>query len=224
MTDVFSLVDRLADQPYFRSLRPERLDVLASQAIARTFDPQETIFCQDDPAAGLCIIERGTVKVYRVSVDGREFILRIAGPGDSFNDIPALDGLPNAASVMALSEAMIWLIPGEAIVNELQLDWAVAQDVIHLLTDRVRKLVQQVEDLALCSVTTRLARFLLKQLDDPTLSAPSITRATIAAHLATTPESISRSLRNLENLGAIRSDRQEVIVLREEMLRAVAEE
>ena len=67
-------------------------------------------------------------------------------------------------------------------------------------------------------------RFLLKQLDDPILSSSNITRATIASHLATTPESISRSLRALENLGAIRADRQAVIVLKENVLRAVAEE
>jgi hypothetical protein len=47
-----------------------------------------------------------------------------------------------------------------------------------------------------------LARFLIKQLDDPALSSPSITRTTIAAHLATTPESISRALRTLEDIGA----------------------
>lgn len=224
MVKSISLIKRLADQPYFRSLKADRLAVLASLAVSRTYAAQETIFCQGDPASGLAIVERGTVKVYRLNQDGREYILRIAGPGESFNDIPALDALPNAASAMALSPTTLWMIPGAAVVHELHLDWDMALDVIHLLTDRVRELVQQVEDLALCSVTARLARFLLKQADDPALNAPGITRTTIAAHLATTPESISRALRTLEDIGAITADRQAVIVVRKDLLRAVAED
>ncbi len=221
--DSFSLADRLADLPYFRSVHPNRLAALAGHAICRRFTAGALIFAQDEPASGLWIVEHGTVKVFRLSPDGREYILRITGPGDSFNDIPALDGQPSAAGAVALSDVTAWMVPGDLIVDELHADPAMALDVVHILTSRVRELVQQVENLALCSVTTRLARFLIRQLDDPTLSAPSITRATIAAHLATTPESISRALRTLEDIGAIQADRQEVIVVREDLLRSIAE-
>lgn len=220
--DTFLLLDRLAALPYLRSVRADRLAALADQTICRTFPAQTLIFGQDEPASGLWIIERGTVKIFRLSPDGREFILRIVGPGDSFNDIPALDGLSNAASVIALSRVTAWMVPGDLIVEELRADPAVALDVVGILTHRVRELVQQVEDLALCSVATRLARFLIKQLDDATLSSASITRTTIAAHLATTPESISRALRTLEDIGAIQADRHDVIVIREDLLRSVA--
>lgn len=221
--DTFSLADRLADLPYFRSVQTDRLAALAGHAICRHFPAQTMIFGQDEPASGLWLIEHGTVKVFRLSPDGREFILRIAVSGDSFNDIPALDGLPNAAGVVTLSHVTAWMVPGDLIVEELHADPAMMLDVVHILTDRVRNLVQQVEDLALCSVTTRLSRFLIKQLDDPALNAPSITRTTIAGHLATTPESISRALRTLEDIGAVHADRQEVIVVREDLLRSMAE-
>jgi CRP-like cAMP-binding protein len=90
------------------------------------------------------------------------------------------------------------------------------------MVGRVRHLVGQVEDLALRPVTARLAHFLLEQVDDPTLTHPAVTRALIANHLATTPESISRSLRVLEKAGTIRFDRHRIIIVNPDILRQQA--
>jgi len=218
----FSLLDQLADLPYFRVMRRDRLAVLASRAINRQFAPQAAILRWGESASGLWVIEEGRVKICRVSSDGREHILRLVGPGDSFNEIPALDGGPNAASAIALSFVSAWMLPPGALREELQADHAFALHIITVLSGRMRALVQQIEDLALYSVTARLARFLLLQLDNEALSGPGITRTTIAAHLATTPETVSRALRTLEEIGAIRFDRQDILILRPELLRSVA--
>ncbi|MBI5960855.1 MAG: cyclic nucleotide-binding domain-containing protein, partial [Chloroflexi bacterium] len=81
-----SLVERLANQPYFRALTTDRLDALAGYAVLRTFAAGEMILVQVTPSAGLWIVARGQVKVSRLSPDGREHILLFVGPGDSFND------------------------------------------------------------------------------------------------------------------------------------------
>jgi CRP-like cAMP-binding protein len=220
----FSLIERLAGLPYFGALSPDRLAALSGRTVCRTFSSQETLFGWGEPAAGLWIVEQGRVKISRVSADGREHILRIAGPGDSFNEIPALDGGPNPASAIALTEVVAWTLPAAVLQDELRADHDLALVVIDILARRTRELVQQIEDLALCSVTARLARFLLHQLDNTALSGPGVTRTTIAAHLATTPETVSRALRTLEDIGAIRFDRQDILILRPDLLRSVAME
>jgi CRP-like cAMP-binding protein len=220
----FSLIERLADLPYFGALSPDRLAALADRAQCRTVAPQTMLFGWDEPAAGLWIIEAGRVKICRVSADGREHILRFAGPGDSFNEIPALDGGPNPASAITLSDVIAWVLPADVVQEALRTDHDLALAVIKVLVQRTRELVQQIEDLALCSVTARLARFLLNQLDNTALSGPGVTRASIAAHLATTPETVSRALRTLEDIGAIRFDRQDIVIVRPDLLRSVAME
>jgi CRP-like cAMP-binding protein len=220
----FSLIERLADLPYFRSLSADRLAALADRALCHTFAPQTMLFAWDEPAAGLWIIEDGRVKICRVSAEGREHILRFAGPGDSFNEIPALDGGANPASAITLSDVTAWVMPAEVLRDALRADHELALAVIDVLAQRTRELVQQIEDLALCSVTARLARFILLQLDNTALSGPGVTRASIAAHLATTPETVSRALRTLEDIGAIRFDRQDIVIVRPDLLHSVAME
>jgi CRP-like cAMP-binding protein len=82
--------------------------------------------------------------------------------------------------------------------------------------------VSTVENLSMYSVNVRLARFLIQQLADPSLSGPGVTRTTIAAHLATTPQTISVSLRELEATGAIEFDRHRIVILDEPLLRSIA--
>lgn len=218
----FSLAARLAALPYFSALGPADLTALAGRALCRRCVVGEMLFAQGEPSAGLWIVEMGRVKVFRLSPDGREYVLRLPGPGDSFNDIPALDGGPNAASAVALTDTVAWSLPSATLRAELERRPELALAALNILTARVRELVQQAEDLALYSVPARLARFLLRQLEDAAGSDPVITRVTIAAHLATTPETVSRALRMLEEIGAIRFDRQHIIILREDLLRAIA--
>jgi CRP/FNR family transcriptional regulator len=218
-----SLVERLADLPYFRALSADRLDYLASHALLRTFAAGEMILVQDTPSAGLWLVDRGQVKISRLSPDGREHILMFIGPGGSFNDIPALDGGSNPATATALIEMAAWVLPAPVIMAELRANPILALDVIGILAQRTRQLVQQIEDLALCSVTTRLARFLLKQTAGDPSTPPDVTRTTLAAHLATTPETISRALRTLETIGAIEFDRQTIVIVRDDLLHTVAQ-
>lgn len=218
----FSLAVSLGHHPYFQNLAPQSLARLAAVAVPRAAGAGEVLFLEGDPSAGLWVLEQGQVKVYKLSAEGREHILHLIGPGESFNDIPALDGGPNAASAAALSEIAAWVIGSEVLREAIRRDPALAQAAIDALTARVRMLVQQIEDLALYPVQARLARFLLSRLEDPAAEHPGVTRAAIAAHLATTPETVSRMLRALEQAGAIRFDRHRIVIVNVPLLRALA--
>lgn len=215
MQDLHSLV-------YFETLSPEQLAWLAGQTMRRQFEAGEMIFFEGEPAAGLWLIEAGRVKIYKINPEGEEHIMHFLGNGNTFGDIAALDGGLNPANAGALSEVSAWLVPSAALHDLLVSDAQVALKVVRILAGRVRTLVQQIEDLALYSVTIRLARFLLKQAEDPALSGPGVTRAAIAAHLATKPETVSRALRTLEDNHAIRFDRHRILITDENLLRTIA--
>ena len=218
----FSVITFLRQHPYFASVADDGLAALVAQTTRRTFSETQMLFLEAEPSAGLWIIEAGRIKVFKTTAEGREHVLHLLGPDDTFNDIPALDGRPNAASAMTISEATIWVLPSVTIRRALESDHELALGVIDTLTRRVRDLVVQIEDLALRSVTARLARFLVEQAETPALRHPAVTRALIATHLATTPETVSRALRTLEETGAIAFDRHRIAIRRPDLLREIA--
>lgn len=216
----FSLPTLLRSLPYFEGAAS--VESLARQAVRRTFKAGETIFVEGDPAAGLWVIEQGSVKIYKLSPEGAEHVLHLLGAGNTFNDVGALDGGANPANAAALSDVIVWVLPAEAITHAMLEDSRLALNVVRFLAARVRGLVRQIEDLALYSVVVRLARFLLKQAEDPVLSGPGVTRVAIAAHLATTPQTISNALRELETRGVIEFDRHRIYIVDEDQLRSIA--
>lgn len=220
MTNKLS-VDYFAHIPYLCALAPPQQACLQQSAIYHVFRAQELIFLEGDPALGLWIIKTGWVKIVKFNTSGDEYILHLLNEGESFNDIAALEDGFNPAHAIALTQVRCWLIPTHAIQHLVATHPPTAQAAIRMLTTRVRSLVQQLEDLALYSVTARLARFLLQQAESSMMEG-GVTRVTIAAHLATTPETISRSLRHLEEIGAIEFNRHQIEIIQPAMLRALA--
>lgn len=208
---------------YFKGIAPDELAYVCEMSVLRAFAAGAMIFLEGDAADGIWIVESGHVKIYKLNPDGGEHILHLRGPGNSFNDIAALDGGQNPANASALiDDTQVWLIPHAVIHYVLSRNNQVALNVIGMLARRVRTLVSQIEDLALYGVIVRLARFLLKQAQDPSLSGPGVTRQAIAAHISTTPQTISTVLRSLEEAGAIRFNRQRIVILDERILRTIA--
>jgi CRP-like cAMP-binding protein len=109
-TDDFPVRLMLQQLAYFAHVVAPSLSELAQQATRRTFAPGEVIYLEGEPSAGLWIVENGRVKAYKSSPDGQEYILRFFGPGETFNDLAALDGAANPASTMAVTDVSAWVI------------------------------------------------------------------------------------------------------------------
>lgn len=212
----------LCQLAYFVGQNDTLIDRMAEGAVVRSATAGETLFLEGDASSGLWLIQQGRVKVYKLNPQGQEHILRIFGDGDSFNDVSALDGGPNPANAAALSDCQVVVLPATVFQEGIAHDSAFALRVVQVLSGRVRGLVRQIENLTLYSVIVRVARLLLAQVDDPALSGEGVTRAALAAHLATTPPTISTALRELETAGAIVFDRHRIQIVRDDLLRSIA--
>lgn len=217
-----SLQDDLRALPYFADADAAFLHDLAAKMQKRSFKAGETIFLEGDADAGLCLVRRGRVKIFKLNPDGAEHILHIVGEGSTFNEVACLDGAGCPANAAALSDAVILSLSSVHFLQMLQERPEIAMRVIRHLASRVRTLATQIENLSLYSVLVRLTRFLLQQADDPALSGPGVTRTAIAAHIHTTPQTISTVLRTLEDMGVIEFDRHQIRITNEDLLRTIA--
>jgi len=211
---------------YFAGLEGTILQELAHGVSLARFERGEMIFWQDDPCQGLYIIHQGSVKLFKLSPQGREFIVTILFEGETFNEVPVFDEGTNPVNAAALEDSLIWVIkPG--IIRQAMVKYpAMCKMVILNLSKNLRKLVGIIEELSFYQVTHRLAR-LLRQAPQEQLSgeAPNrLTQEQMAARLGTVREVVARSLKELERSGAIKVSRRQIEILDAAILRQWAQD
>jgi CRP-like cAMP-binding protein len=221
-------VDLLRRVSYFAGLPDALLAELAAMAGERRYARGQVIFLEGEPCAGLHIVAEGTVRIYKISPQGREQVLEQLGPGRTFNDVAVLDGGPNPASAMAATDVLLGVVSRAGIRRLAQAHPELAWALIESIAARARHLVAMVEDLSLRSVKARLAKLLLaqaRQLAGQTQidRDQMVTQAEMAARLGTVREMIGRALRELADDGLIAFDRHRIMILDRARLAGVAE-
>jgi len=205
-------VQTLSKLPLFSSLGNDALLEIAPHIHERTFSPGQMVILEGEPCQAVYFVVQGVVRTGRLSPKGREHVLAYLGPGEPFNLVPALDGRPNLATVDAVTDTMLYTISCERFQRIMRDHHKVALAVMERLAVEVRRLSDMVEDLALHTVRTRLARFLLAQADD-TQPSKRWTQEEIAAHIGTVREMVGRTLRAFSDDGLIRRERGRLVVM-----------
>ncbi len=213
-----SEIEVVRSVPYFAHLDETALKAVAQGAISRQYGAGEIIFLEGDPCAGLCIVEKGRVKLYKVSPEGREQVVKWLGPGEFFNEVAVLDGGPNPVSAMAVLKSTLRVIGRDTMLDLLTRHPAIAVGVIEHLAARARHLLSLVEDLSLRSVSSRVAKLLVSEAAASDRARRQLTQQQMAAQLGTVREMVSRALHSFEEERLIRFDRHRIVILDREGL------
>jgi CRP-like cAMP-binding protein len=198
--------------PYFSGLEPVVLEEIRRFIFEKKYERAEIILLEGDPAQALFFLNRGAVKVFKTSPEGKEQILSIVRPGESFNDISVFDGGLNPASAQAMGEVDVYGIGRKDMEGLLKKHPEVARNVLQVMAKRVRELVVLVEDLSFRHVMGRVAKILLEYASDEAGPRPRLTQQEIAAMAGTAREVVGRSLKALEQDGLIRLESHRVVI------------
>lgn len=216
-------VRRLRQVPLFAALPEQTLARVARVVVPRTYAAGESIIIEGAPCEAAYFVLEGQVRVYRLSLEGREQVLAQLGPGQSFNTVPPFQEMGrNHASVQALERVSLYAISVEdlrrLVGRESELALAILRDFAH----RLDHLTNLVEGLALHTVRGRLARFLLDHAEAGAVTR-QWTQEEIANRLGTVRDMVGRTLRAFADAGLIRMDRQRIVLLDREGLVDAAE-
>jgi len=211
-------VQILSNLPFFSGLGNDALLEIVPHIHERTFSPGQVVILEGEPCQTVYFVARGVVRMYRLSPEGREQVLAYLGPGEPFNLVPALDGGPNLATVDAVTDTRLYTVPCERFRRIMRDHHEVALAVMERLAAEVRRLSDMVEDLALHTVRTRLARFLLAQASaelevvDGGQPPRRWTQEEVAAQIGTVRDVVGRTLRTFASEGLIRRERGRLVV------------
>jgi CRP-like cAMP-binding protein len=203
--------------PHFRTVPADLVAQIASMSRVLRPEAGEVLFREGEVCSSFYAIQSGSVKLYRMRVDGREHVVHNLHAGATFAEAAMLSLGHFPVNAMVTDPSTVLLrIGGERLVELLHSDARLAPAIIGSLCMRLVSLVERVDELSLVQAGSRLARWLLRQRAQGTAEPVvelSLAKKDLAAHLAMTPETLSRLLGRWQSEGWIRNERTSVVLV-----------
>ncbi|MDP2776760.1 MAG: Crp/Fnr family transcriptional regulator, partial [Anaerolineales bacterium] len=205
----------LRGNEYFDDLTENMLKEIAEHMHLREYQRGDVMFWEGDPCDGLYIVEQGSAKIFKLSPQGRQYIVRILQEGDTFAEVPAFDKGTNPVNVEALESCRVWVINSLKLHELVMAHPAFAQKVLVNFGKMLRGMVRMVSEMAFYQVTHRLARLIAELPQEK--SMPHWTQEQLAARLGTVREVVARALKEMERSGAIKMEDRRIQVADKEI-------
>lgn len=185
--------------PLFQGLNDTELKRIDSLVHQRTFQRGEMVF-EPGEDLQLKIVEHGAVKEYRLAATGDEQLLRVIEPGEYAGE-KAIFGIQNEELYgEAVTETQVCMLRyqdfAELLLQAPELSWRLLQ----LNVEKAAQTEQQVYYLMIGDIEARLANYLLDQrkiAQADTFKLP-MKMKDLAMYLGTTPETLSRKFKSLQ--------------------------
>jgi CRP/FNR family transcriptional regulator, dissimilatory nitrate respiration regulator len=205
------------------------LEALAQMAVSKAFSRQDPIFWEGREAEGFYILLSGYVKLVKSSTDGKEYILRLVGPGETFAEAAVFSDAAYPATAMALEDCRTLFFPKSAFLRHLAASPNLARNMLATLSRLNLHLTRQLEDLSLKEVSARLARYLLERcremhgrIEKGLMFELPTTKTHLAAYLGTISETLSRTLSRLKSEGIIEVVKGKITIIDPRVLQKMA--
>jgi CRP/FNR family transcriptional regulator len=220
------LTTTIAALPLFEGLPRPQIEDLAMIVMEQVVRKGQIVFSEGDEGIGFYVVLEGRVKVFKLSMDGKEQILHIFGPGEPFGEVPVFSGQKFPASAATMEDSRLLFFPRDGFVALVRKTPELALNMLAILSRRLRRFASLIEDLSLKEVPARLSAYLLylkranRGSQDLTLD---ISKAQLASLLGTIPETLSRILTKMSKQGLIQTDGPKIRILDLEALEDLAE-
>jgi CRP-like cAMP-binding protein len=128
----------LTQHRLFAGVPPAALLPLVAAAQQVRFSPDEVIFREGDPAAGLYVLSVGAVQIAAVAASGETVLAQLAAPS-FFGEMGVLDGAPRSGTATAAGFCVAHLVPTEAFLDVLEHSCPLGIRLLADLAGRLRR-------------------------------------------------------------------------------------
>lgn len=205
----------------------DRVRVIEAGALVR-LKRNEALFHEGERAEAIFVLLEGRMKLVRYSEKGRELLIHLVKPGQSFAEAALFGAGTYPATAEAVEKSRCWRLPRENLVGLLQTRPELGLAMLASMALWTRRLAGKLQLLTQRRVEERLAVFLFSRtggvMPSPgetiQLGAP---KHLVAAQCGTAPEVLSRTFKKLEEARILSVGSDHVVVLDPAKLRDLAE-
>ncbi|MFL3007468.1 MAG: Crp/Fnr family transcriptional regulator [Candidatus Neomarinimicrobiota bacterium] len=213
-------IELLKTVSLFWDLNKIELGHISDKMVSKKFQNGNLIFLEESEGKNLFFVVEGSVKVTRLSKDGREVILAMLNAGDFFGEMSLLDGEARSANVIALEETEVLSLKRDDFLVVLHDYPKIAIQLLKEMTSRLRKSDRQIVSLSLSDAEKRIALCIARFADEQgvikngQVTIPKIPIQQDIANMAgTSRETVSRAMSLLTEEKYIERNSKELKIL-----------
>lgn len=189
--------------PIFASLSHEEMAEIASITSAQTLKKSDMVYMAGDQGGKLFVLHTGRVKISRLSISGKEQVIRVIGPGEFIGELSLFSSMPLTDNAEVIETSTMCVIEGSRLKELMAKYTSIAFKVMDILSRRLEKVETLLEAISLNSVEQRLAQALLTLSGDKNDVNLRMTKGDFASQMGMSQETLSRKLTAFHDDGLI---------------------
>ena len=213
--------ETIKDIHLFSELDIKDLRKISEFSLIKKYTKNELIFSEGDKYRGFYIVLKGRVKVFKLSPEGKESVINIIPPLEPFAEVPLFEGYPEyPVNAQTLEESVLFFIPGKDFIDFTFNNPHISLKIISGFAKKLHKLTRRIESLTLSDIPNRLAKYIIEEYDKShkvILSRPfillTISKSTLASYLGTISETLSRTLKKLQDENVIEVKGRKIFII-----------
>jgi CRP/FNR family transcriptional regulator, dissimilatory nitrate respiration regulator len=224
----------------FSDLSESELNKIISFSHHKKFTKGEILFFDTEPFFGFYCVLEGSVKLYKISSEGREHIVHIMSKYNTFGEVPVFENYEAVLSGRAVypinamaieDDTEVLVVSAKPFLSFLKENSDISLKFLSTLSKRLKILNNHIEGLTLHDIKRRLAKYILDEFENtkkekakieklkhiilkPSDSIElSISKNDLASHLGTILETLSRTFKKLQSEKIIEVHGKKITVL-----------
>ena len=196
----------------------------------RSYSANEQIIDRQSEATDVFFVVEGRARVVNYSISGREITLDDIEAGGHFGELAAIDGQPRSASVVALTDCSLAILPQDKFLALVYENSGIALKVMGGLASIIRNSTERIMDLSTLAANNRVQADLLRQAlhncdgKNTASISPIPVHADIASRVSTTRETVARVMNDLARQGLLERQKNVLIINDVQRLQKMVEE
>ena len=209
--------------PVWEKLTMQQQKLLLTHLSEQTISKGTVIQNHETECTGLLVVKSGQLRAYMLSDKGQEITLYRLLDMDIclFSASCIFHSIQFEITIEAEKDTELYIIPTNIYQKIMEESAPVANYTNELMASRFSDVMWLMEQIMWKSMDARIAGFLLEEAAIEGISELKITHETIASHLGTHREVVTRMLRYFQNEGIVKLSRGTVCILNSQKLLAL---
>jgi CRP-like cAMP-binding protein len=206
--------------PIFTGLDAGAADALRASMNLVKLRKRQSLFKEGDDGDHLFVVSSGKVKLGTKSVDGRENLLMILGPGDMFGELSLFDSVPRTATATAVTDSKLLALGQDKVFPWVKEHPEVSLQLLARLASRLRRTNEVVGDLVFSDVPGRVAKALIDlgvkfgdKRSEGLFVNHDLTQEELAQLVGASRETVNKALADFAQRGWLRLEARSVMIL-----------